>query len=288
VDVGTSAADDAARRAARRAGVEVRALHTLEELADARAVWDTVWPTVPGATEVTQNLVRAVEHAGGYLGGAYDGDRMVGACLAIVARSRGTHGWHTHLHSHVAAALPGYADRGIGTALKLHQRTWALDHDIDRIVWTFDPLVRRNARLNIRKLGGVVVEYLVDFYGPMDDALNAGDESDRLLLRWDLDSPRVVEALAGTATARSSAEWRALGAADLLVAAEDSIRLLAPTSPVVLVAAPDDIVDLRRFDMALARLWRQRMRDALAPVLGGGGRIVDLTTDGCYVVEVRS
>ena len=105
-DVVERATQDAAR-AAERGRVEVRALHEHRELEEARGIWDAVWPTVPGGTEITQNLLRAIEHAGGYVGGAYDGDRMVGSCLAIVGRSRGEHGWHTHLHSHVAAALPG-------------------------------------------------------------------------------------------------------------------------------------------------------------------------------------
>ena len=284
-DLLARAHDDAARAAA-RGRVEVRALHEHGELEAARAIWDAVWPTVPGATEITQNLLRAIEHAGGYVGGAYDGTRMVGSCLAIVGRSRGEHGWHTHLHSHVAAALPGFADRGIGTSLKLHQRAWALDQDIDRIVWTFDPLVRRNARLNLVKLGGVGVEYLVDFYGVMDDALNAGDESDRLLLQWDLASPRVAAALDGDAPARSRADWLADGATELLVATEDGPRLREAGSDVVLVAAPDDIVDVRRFDLPLAKVWRLQVRAALEPLVRAGGRVVGLTTDGSYVVEV--
>jgi predicted GNAT superfamily acetyltransferase len=286
-DIVARATEDAARAAA-RGRVEVRALHTLDELEEARAIWDAVWPTVPGATEITQNLLRAIEHAGGYVGGAYDGGRMIGSCLAIVGRSQGTHGWHTHLHSHVAAALPGFADRGVGTALKLHQRAWALRHDIDRIVWTFDPLVRRNARLNLVKLGGSGVEYLVDFYGVMDDALNAGDESDRLLLQWDLASERVADALAGAATAATRADWVERGAVERLVATEDGPRLHDVVAPYVLVAVPDDIVDVRRFDLALAKVWRLQVRAALEPLVNAGARVVSLTTDGSYVVEVSS
>ena len=172
-----------------------------------------MWPS-PTGTEVTNNHLRAIEHSGGYVGGAYDGDRMVGACLAFVGRSRShdpSVGFHTHLHSHMAAVLPEAADRGIGTAIKLHQRAWALQHEIDRIVWTYDPLVRRNARLNLVKLGGVGVEYLVDFYGQMDDDLNRGEPSDRLLLQWDLATQRVSDALAGTTSALSSDDWIAGG-----------------------------------------------------------------------------
>ena len=283
-----TAAHHDAEAAALRGRVEVRALHSHRELTEARAVWDAVWPTFPGATEITGNLLRAMEHAGGYVGGAYVEGRMVGSCLAFVGRTRDEHGWHTHLHSHVAAALPGFADRGIGTALKLHQRAWALGQGIDRIVWTFDPLVRRNARLNLVKLGGAGVEYLVNFYGEMDDALNVGDESDRLLLQWDLASPRVADALSGRAAPLSRAEWLALGATDALVATDDGPQALEIGSPVVLCAVPDDIVDIRRVDLPLAKVWRRLVRATLEPVVAAGGRVVGLTTDGYYVVEVAS
>lgn len=266
----------------------MRALSSHDDLAEARAIWDAVWPPAPGATEVSQNLLRAIEHAGGYVGGAFEGARMVGSCLAILGRSRADTSWHSHLHSHIAATLPGFADRGIGTSLKLHQRAWALSQGIDRITWTFDPLVRRNARLNLTKLGARGVEYIVDFYGAMDDPLNAGDASDRLLVRWDLASAGVADALSGRSPAMSVEQWQARGAARLLVATSEGPQLQPTSSPVVLVAAPDDIVDIRRADPARATLWRQQVRAALEPVLRAGGRVVGLTTDGSYVVEVGS
>ncbi|MGE0817569.1 MAG: GNAT family N-acetyltransferase [Candidatus Nanopelagicales bacterium] len=281
-----AAAWDDARRAAERSGVEVRALSTLDELADARAVWDAVWPTVPGATEITGNLIRAIEHAGGYVSGAYAGGRMVGSCLAFLGRSREDAGWHTHLHSHIAAATPGNADRGIGTALKLHQRAWALEHDIDRVVWTFDPLVRRNARLNLVKLGAVASEYLVDFYGVMDDALNVGEPSDRLLAQWDVGSERVAAALAGAVPLETHDELLARGAEAALVVGDEGEPHVVPTSArTTLVALPGDIIDIRRRDGGLARAWRLAVRQALAPVGAGEAQVVGLTSDGWYVVE---
>jgi predicted GNAT superfamily acetyltransferase len=281
-------ATDDATRAAVRAGVTVRTLSTADEISQARAIWDAVWPTVPGATEVTQNFVRAILHAGGYVAGAFDGSRMVGACMAIVGRSRGDVGWHTYLRSHLLAALPGSADRGTGTALKLHQRAWALDQGIDRIAWTFDPLVRRNGRLNLMKLGGVGVEYLVDFYGAMSDALNVGDPSDRLLLQWEIASARVADALRGNARDQATEQWEAQGATELLAATAVGPQLRPIGSDLVLVAVPEDIVGIRRVDPGLAAQWRLQVRAALEPLLRTGGRVTALTTDGSYVVEVRS
>ena len=284
-----AAAERDAQAACDRSRVTVRTLHTHAELNTARALWDAVWPNPAGGTEVTNNHLRAVEHSGGYVGGAFDDDALVGACLAFLGRSHDPElGFHTHLHSHMAAVLPRAADRGIGTAIKLHQRAWSLHRGIDRIVWTFDPLVRRNARLNLMKLGGIGVEYLVDFYGQMDDELNKGEPSDRLLLQWDLASERVADALAGTTAALVRDDWVAVGAEDALVVDARGPQVVPSTAPVRLVALPHDIVALRRDDPALARRWRLDVREVLEPLVARGGRVVALTTDGHCVVEVAA
>lgn len=276
-----------ASSAATRAGLTVRTLVGHAELDRARALWDLAWPSIEEGTQVTPNLLRAIEHSGGYVSGAYDGERIVGAALALVARHRTGDGWESYLHSHLAATLPGQADRGIGTALKLHQRAWALDNDLTTVVWTFDPLVRRNARLNLVKLGGTVHTYLPDFYGRMTDALNAGDASDRMLLRWDLASDRVARAVAGESAAPVAADLLA-GGAVLGVALQDwgAPVSTGQTGAVTLVAVPEDIVVLRRTDPKQAAAWRVAVREALTPLLQVGGVVTGLTVEGDYVVEV--
>ena len=295
----STAADDDVRTRARRhselasarAGVVVRELTTQAEFDEARTVWDTVWPAPPGGTEITAHLMRALHHAGAYVSGAFAGGDIVGACLAFVARGREADGsWHTHLHSHVAGALPGRADRGLGTALKVHQRSWALDHDVDRIEWTFDPLVRRNARLNLVKLGGVAVDYRVDFYGEMQDDINAGDTTDRFILRWDLASPRVDAALSGEAVVPTREALVALGAQRALLEGDDGepTVVVDAAAPVRLVALPADIVAVRAADPARSARWRAAVREVLEPVISAGGRAVGQTVEGDYVVEVAS
>ncbi len=198
-------------------------------------------------------------------------------------------GYHVHLHSHMAAVLPQAADRGIGTALKLHQRAWALRHEIDRIVWTFDPLVRRNARLNLTKLGGVGVEYLVDFYGADGRRTQPGR------------AQRPAAAAVGPrrAACRRRARrhdgplsrdgWVAVGAEDALVGATRTARTSSrrPRPSASWRCRPTSW-------RSGATIPRSRaaggcdVRDVLEPVVRGGGRVVALTTDGHYVVEVGS
>ncbi|MDF2580788.1 MAG: family N-acetyltransferase, partial [Microbacterium sp.] len=57
------------------------------------------------------------------------------------------------------------------------------------ITWTFDPLFARNAHFNLQVLGARISDYLVDQYGLMDDGINRGDVTDRLMVTWPLAAP---------------------------------------------------------------------------------------------------
>ncbi|WP_344887427.1 GNAT family N-acetyltransferase, partial [Nonomuraea antimicrobica] len=167
--------------------IEVRELHEIAEFERVHALFDGIWHFGSADPPITLELMCALSHAGGYVAGAFEGGSMVGASVGFLAAGAA-------LHSHVTGTAAG---RGIGFELKRHQRRWALDRGLERITWTYDPLVRRNAHFNLAKLGARPVEYLPCFYGVMEDAINHGDESDRLLASWPLAAPRVVAALAG-------------------------------------------------------------------------------------------
>ncbi|MEV4259307.1 GNAT family N-acetyltransferase, partial [Spirillospora sp. NPDC049652] len=179
----------AAHRAADAAGVRIRELTELPDLADAAALIDRVWRPPAGNPLITPELMRVIEHTGGYVVGAYSGDRMVAACVGLLAAEG--------LHSHIAGVEGHARGRSAGYALKLHQRAWALYHDITTVSWTFDPLISRNAYFNLAKLGAAPAEYLTDFYGAMQDEVNAGDATDRILIHWDLAGPRAAAACEG-------------------------------------------------------------------------------------------
>lgn len=254
-------------RAEERAGVTIRSLTDLSDLDVARRLFDAVWPAGDGSTQVTGNLMRALVHAGGYASAAYRDGEPIGAALGFVGRHRVDDGWHTHLHSHMAAVLEPYRDQHIGSALKMHQRVWALEQGIDTIVWTFDPLVRRNARVNLLKLGVDVEGFEVDFYGSMDDGINSGDPTDRLFAWWRIDTPRAYAALAGR-----------LEPLDLLALADsgrDAIEL----------ELPEDIVALRAIDPEAAARWRIDVREALLAAFADGFRITGVSAAGGYVLE---
>jgi predicted GNAT superfamily acetyltransferase len=191
------------------------------------------------------------------------------------------------MHSHVAGVAESARGRNVGFALKLHQRAWAMQHGIRAVTWTFDPLVRRNAYFNLVKLGARPSEYLVDFYGDMDDAVNGGQGSDRLLVAWDLASPRVRQACAGDRVDPDPALLdRAMTA---LAETESGGPMAEPARSLgagtLLVQVPADIEALRRTDPALARDWRLAVRDVLGELMAGGADVTGFAKTRGYVVE---
>jgi predicted GNAT superfamily acetyltransferase len=144
-------------------------------------LFDAVWPIPGGGREIPENLMQAFVHNGSYFVGAFSGNEILGATFGFTGINGGK-----HLHSHMAAVLPKSRDLGVGALMKHHQFNWALERKIPFISWTFDPLVKKNARFNISKLGVEISAYFQDFYGPMTDLVNAGDHSDRLMVKWNV------------------------------------------------------------------------------------------------------
>jgi len=270
----------AADSAARLAGVSVRELHDLDELDDVVRLLSSIWGRSANPP-VTIELLRAFAKAGNYVGGAFDGGRLVGACVGFFHAPA-----EDALHSHIAGVSGAATGRSIGFALKLHQRAWALLRGVSEIAWTFDPLVSRNAYFNLVKLAAQPVEYLPNFYGPMLDTINGHDDSDRLLVRWRLLDPAVAFAAAGGSAPVVADDELAAGAVVALATRADGGpapgRLDGTTS---LVAVPPDIGVLRASDPALAQRWRVAVREALSALVADGGRIDGFDRAGWYVVR---
>ena len=264
--------------AAEHSGVVIQSVELPAEQDAAREVFDAVWPGE--GTQVTPNLLRAITYSGGYASVAYASGVPIGAALAIV----GVRNSVTLLHSHMAAVLEGERDRHIGTALKLHQRWWALEHGYSAIGWTFDPLVRRNAKLNLVKLGTEVIGYEENFYGGMLDAINAGDHSDRLYVWWELDSSKVQAAASGNPEVFNARELRAEGFEDALLNEDGYPRVIDTSAHALLVAVPADIVEIRNTNRDLALAWRLAMREVLQQRLMSHWKIIGLTDDDRYVL----
>lgn len=272
------------------AELTVRSLRTDEMRAGAdllAAIW--------GVAPVEPPLMVALAHSGAYVAGAFADDRLVGASVAYFARPLGD-----VLHSHVTGIEHGWTGRGVGRALKQHQRDWCLARGLTRITLTFDPLVARNAAFNIAGLGVGITEYLTDFYGDMVDGINAGQGSDRMLAVWDLtESPaRRVAQAPDPATSILDAVPADIGgvtASDVTVSDVTAPlpREAAPGAMLATVALPPDIEALRRTHPEAARAWRLAVREALSPRIGAalsGNAAWRVTgfTHGRYLLERQS
>jgi predicted GNAT superfamily acetyltransferase len=269
-----------ATAAALAANVDIREAAEPAELAGITDLYDEIWR--PNTSPlVSPELLRALNKAGNYVAAAFDGGKLVGACVGFF-----TAPVHSALHSHIAGVSPTALGRHVGFALKLHQRAWALRHDVRLVEWTFDPLVARNAYLNIAKLAGRPAEYLPNFYGGMDDGINGGDDTDRLLLRWELAAPRVAAACAGRFEAADVGALLARGASAALRRGDRGDPVAGPSdAATVLVAVPQDVAALRVEDQGLAREWRAAMREVLGGLLAGGARVTGFDRGGWYVVQ---
>ena len=232
--------------------ISIRPLTSLPDQDLGRMIFDKTWAMDAG-TEITPNLLQAMIHSGAYLSGAFVDGECVGAAFAFPATTGGL-----HLHSHMTAVLDSFRDKGIGYALKVDQYKWAKQNNYKEITWTFDPLVARNAKLNILKLGVGISAYYPNFYGDMPDELNAGDESDRVMAS--------LKVVGDTPTSRSV--------------------ISTPDKSAVLIAIPDDIVAIRGKDLAENLRWRRSVRDEFVDVLSRGGKVVGFSANNEYVVQI--
>jgi predicted GNAT superfamily acetyltransferase len=237
------------------------------------------------------DIMRSLVHAGGRVHAAFRDGRLLGAAVAVFGPPA-----DVSCYSLIAGVSPDAEGGGIGLALKLAQRAWALRAGAGRMVWTFDPLLRRNATFNISRLGAVGTDYLVDFYGQMTDGVN-DPETDRLAVTWDLRAPlpspaasvgeevpdtvgeevpdTVGEEVPDTILAAGPGGEPALGTAPHVGAGPGPLRCWIP----------EDMLTIRRTNPALARRWRLAVREALGGALGGGYQVTGVLRTGWYVLE---
>ncbi|MBC9716581.1 GNAT family N-acetyltransferase [Streptomyces sp. TRM66268-LWL] len=267
----------AADAAARAAGCGVRPITALPELEAACALFEGIWKPGGENSLATPELLRAMDKAGSYVAGAFEGEQLVGACIGFFGPPP-----DGALHSHIAGVAARMRGRSVGFALKAHQRAWALQRGVTQVSWTFDPLVRRNAYFNIGKLAARPAQYLPNFYGRMDDGINGADDTDRLLVDWPLTAPEVADACHGRHRTTDAAAEGAAVALGASATGHPVARTV--TAPRVLVAVPEDVERLRRSDPACAASWRTAVRDTLGGLLAEGWRVTGFDRAGWYLL----
>ncbi|GAA4073818.1 chorismate synthase [Streptomyces shaanxiensis] len=272
--------------------LSIRTVHDVAGFAAVADFFCDVWGSPRSAPPLLPETLNSLAHAGGAVHAAYDGERLAGASVAVFGPpvSRGTY------------SLLTAADRGLGFQVKQAQRAWALEHGARTMRWTFDPLVGRNARFNLVKLGAEGTDYLVDFYGPMTDGVNDGDESDRLAVTWDLTAPSPSYGQTDPAGERADRAGGRTGQVGER-AGQVGDRRAAPathTAPdgdalacrdlddrYIWCRVPDDIVALRAADPALALRWRRAVREVFTKAFADGFTATGMSRDGWYTLTRR-
>lgn len=255
-----------ARKAATAAHVELRPLGRLEDADEILRVMIATW----GEHQlIPREMLRALGDSANPPYGAFDGDELIGYVLGWLAMDAQD---GLIVHSHMLAAVPERRHRGVGYALKLAQRAQALEHGIGVVRWTFDPVIARNAWLNLSKLGAVADRFHRDFYGEMTDIVNRGERTDRLVVRWDLANP-------GRAEEGSVSAPAVLGISD----GRPAPAALPEGDGPVLVHVPRDHPEMRSQDPGLARSWRDAVADAIETCMATGRIARAFTSDAAYV-----
>ena len=254
--------------------------------------------------QVPASVLSVSQRIGGVTAGAFEPDgRLVGFVFGMsgIENGRAVH-W-----SDLLAVRADARDRGVGRQLKFFQRDLVRAMGATKMYWTYDPLVARNAYLNIMTLGAYPVEYVRDMYGSdTGSILHRGLGTDRFIVAWMLDeapSPTLPD---------PPVRSRGQGARDH-VTPLDQIVLInrssvssgqvvwkAPTAPppggmsapLVGVAIPMDIHEVQRASPEEGVRWRSETRQSFQWAFEHDYRVesfrrVDETQTGLYVLRHR-
>ncbi len=252
-------------------GIQIRPLRSLDEIDEAvklqRLIWDD--PT----TVIYQHILVSLIRNGGLLLGALKNGNLIGFVLSYlgteVPDSTRPAMANLKMVSQRMAVLPEFRSGGVGYALKLAQRDYAMRQGIRLITWTFDPLNSRNAHLNIRKLGCVAQRYEHNYYGIKPSPLVSLDQSDRLVAEWRVTTPRVEHRISGKRSQLTLEQYISGNTAIVNPSTPGEDGLLYPGELrstgglLALVEIPTHFDDILRRDEALARQWRSHSRDVL-------------------------
>lgn len=255
-------------------GLTYRRFESREDYAACVALQRDVWGD-DFVDVVPATILMVSQRVGGVSAGAFDrGGRLVGFVFGITGLdAAGPVHW-----SDMLAVRPEARGRGIGKRLKLFQRDLLLGQGVRRMHWTYDPLVARNANLNLNGLGARAVEYVRNLYGDTHSTLHAGLETDRFVVEWCLD-----EATTSSPAGRGRSDESPL----IDVTFEDGAKL--PDNPTVRIAVPADIDAVKAADPERARAWQGTHRCAFGWYLGRCYRVAGFTCrpapqDSWYVV----
>jgi predicted GNAT superfamily acetyltransferase len=264
----------------------IRILETPAEMTLAEDLQRLVWPG-SDAEILPVHILLTFAHNGGLVLGAYQGEDLVGLLVGFPGLYPLPDGPQPKHCSHQLGIHPDYQSAGIGFALKRAQWQMLRQQGLALATWTYDPLLSRNAYLNIARLGAVCNTYLVNLYGEMRDGLNAGLESDRFQVDWWLNTrrvstrlgrrPRLDLGLAHYTSAKTQSLYRPLVPPDAFLRPPEHFS--HPQEALILAEIPSDFMALKQQDPPLARGWRIFSREVFTTCFSLGYLVTDFIFD---------
>ncbi len=264
----------------------IRFLETPDEMSAVEALQREVWPGSETDVVPAHLLITAV-HNGGLVFGAFDDDKLVGFVFGFPGIEFTPDGPRPKHCSHMAGVLPAYRDSGLGFALKRAQWQMVRHQGLDHVTWTYDPLLSRNAYLNITRLGAVCSTYRRSEYGDMRDGLNAGLPSDRFQVDWWINTKRVERRIGKHARPHLTLDHLLQGGVSPLYAPQTGPGNLpcppehvpALTAKLLAAEIPSDFMTLKTADFSLGRDWRFFSRELFETAFAQGYIVTDFVFD---------
>lgn len=260
----------------------IRPLHTPAEMNQVVELQYSYWGDTPHDI-VPQHMLLSMAHYGGHVFGAFDAQRMVGMLVGFLGadiqpEDNRPASQCLLLMSKRMIVLPEYRGHKIGERLKNAQRDLARRHGIQRVTWTFDPMLAPNAYLNLHKLRGVVQKYVPDFFG--EDAQNPALRADRVALNWWVNHPRLDQAHLPDHVGAPLINPCTMRADGFLIPAEDAFQIpTKPSAPAYRLQIPADFTTYQQTDPELAQTWRDAIRHAFTKLLQANYIATDFTRD---------
>jgi predicted GNAT superfamily acetyltransferase len=264
----------------------IKIIDHIEEMQQVEQIQRQVW-NESETDIVPAHLLNSAIHNGGLLIGAYVEHELVGFVFGFPGVYPTPDGPRLKHYSSMLGVRPDFSGQGLGFVLKRAQWQMVRHQGIDRITWTYDPLLSRNAWLNITRLGAVCNTYRQNFYGTMEDDLNRGLPSDRFDVDWWVNSHRVNLRLSRRRRKYLDLSHFISSGAPILNPTEmDSSGFPQPVTPIqlklgvdqpiVLVEIPTDFQAMKVHDLKLALNWRMHSRQIFMELFEAGYIVTDL------------
>ena len=243
-------------------GTVIRELAQHEERAEAVRIQDETWGA--GFTErVPAAILLVAQKTGGVAAGAFSPE---GRMLGFVFGMMGVRDGQLIHWSDLLAVRPEAQGRRLGEALKTFQRDHCRALGIETMYWTFDPLVARNAHLNLNRLGAAVDEFVPNMYGTNTSSPLHALGTDRFIAAWNVSTtpeplPSSASLLVGAPVVAGAGSEAPAGGWTL------------PDAPAVAIRIPSDYQSLVRADVERARQWRTSTSGAFSHYFTRGYRV---------------